>query len=109
MKMIVAIIQPFMLDRVLRGLRGKVHGLTCWDVRGFGIEATQAHFVQDAADYLSHKVRIEIVVEETAVETIVSTIQRLAHTGQSGDGKIFVLAVEEALRIRTGQVGAAAI
>ncbi len=109
MKMIVAIIQPFMLDRIVRALRGKIHGLTCWEVQGFGSEATQASANVGVADFFSKKVRLEIVLEEAAVPAVMYTIQKLAHTGHSGDGKVFVLPVEEALRISTGQTGSLAI
>ncbi|WP_218080521.1 P-II family nitrogen regulator [Anthocerotibacter panamensis] len=109
MKMIVAVIQPFMLDRVVRALRGKVHGLTCWEVRGFGTEVSQARSELNVGDYFSQKVRLEIVVDDARVQPVMDAIQTLAHTGHSGDGKVFILPVEDALRISTGQTGIMAI
>ncbi len=111
MKMVVAIIQPFMFDRVVRALRSKIHihGMTCWEVKGFGSDVSQAHKELNMADFFSPKMRMEIVVEEAMVQPVMDTIYTLCHTGQTGDGKVFVWAVDDALRIDNGQTGAAAI
>ncbi|MGA7952349.1 MAG: P-II family nitrogen regulator [Gloeobacterales cyanobacterium] len=111
MKMVVAVIQPFMFDRVVRALRGKVHirGMTCWEVKGFGIEVSKGHKELNMADFFSPKMRMEFVVDEEMVQPVMDTIYSLCHTGQTGDGKVFVWAVDDALRIDNGETGAAAI
>ncbi len=116
MKMITAIIQPFMLTKVthaLEGLEGFA-GVTIDDVRGFGREkASHEHEdghrpIDDLVEYVK-KVRLQIVARDEMVESIVQSIVRVAHTGNRGDGKIFVSLVDDALRIRTGETGEAAV
>lgn len=116
MKMITAVIQPFMLTKVTRALEqiDDFPGMTLFDVQGFGRE--KAHHdpgvrhsrLEDVVDFVT-KVRIEIVAHDAMVERIVETIVRSAHTGNRGDGKIFVLPVEHAVRIKTGELGEAAV
>ena len=106
MKLIIAIIKPFKLDEVREALSGiGVQGLTVSEVRGFGRQKGQTEIYR-GAEYtmtLVPKMKIEIVVPDGMVGNIIETIQHSAHTGQIGDGKLFVLDLEQALRIRTGE------
>lgn len=116
MKMIAAVIQPFMLNKLTRALEEieDFPGMTVMDVQGFGRE--KAHHepgslhsrIEDVVDFVK-KVRVEIVAHDSMVDQIVQTIAQTAHTGNRGDGKIFVLPVEHAVRIKTGEAGDAAI
>ena len=112
MKMVTAIVKPFKLDEVRDALTGVgVSGLTVSEVKGFGRQKGQTEIYRGAEYLVSFlpKVKIEIVVDEARVEASVDAIQKAARTGRIGDGKIFVLNVEEAIRIRTGETGADAI
>ena len=116
MKMIAAIIQPFMLTKVTRALEeiDEFPGMTVIDVQGFGREKahrgspSQHSRIEDVVDFVK-KVRIEVVVRDQMVDNVVDTIVRATHTGNRGDGKIFVLPVDHAVRIKTGETGDAAI
>ncbi len=108
MKKIEAIIKPFKLDEVKEALHDVgVKGLTVTEAKGFGRQKGHTELYRGAeyvVDFLP-KVKIEVVLEDGQVERAVEAIQQAAHTGRIGDGKIFVCAVEEALRIRTGEKG----
>ncbi len=108
MKKIEAIIKPFKLDEVKEALHDVgVKGLTVTEAKGFGRQKGHTELYRGAeyvVDFLP-KVKIEVVLEDGQVERAVEAIQTAAHTGRIGDGKIFVCAVEEALRIRTGEKG----
>ncbi|MEI9989380.1 MAG: P-II family nitrogen regulator [Rhizomicrobium sp.] len=112
MKKIEAIIKPFKLDEVKEALQEVgVQGITVTEAKGFGRQKGHTELYRGAeyvVDFLP-KVKIEIVVDEARVEASVEAIQKAARTGRIGDGKIFVLNVEEAIRIRTGETGADAI
>jgi nitrogen regulatory protein P-II 1 len=112
MKKIEAIIKPFKLDEVKEALQDVgVQGITVTEAKGFGRQKGHTELYRGAeyvVDFLP-KVKIEIVVDEGRVEASVDAIQKAARTGRIGDGKIFVLNVEEAIRIRTGETGADAI
>ncbi|HUO90151.1 MAG: P-II family nitrogen regulator [Rhizomicrobium sp.] len=112
MKKIEAIIKPFKLDEVKEALQEVgVQGITVTEAKGFGRQKGHTELYRGAeyvVDFLP-KVKIEIVVDEGRVEASVDAIQKAARTGRIGDGKIFVLNVEEAIRIRTGETGADAI
>jgi nitrogen regulatory protein P-II 1 len=112
MKKIEAIIKPFKLDEVKEALQEVgVQGITVTEAKGFGRQKGHTELYRGAeyvVDFLP-KVKIEIVIAETLVEASVEAIQKAARTGRIGDGKIFVLNVEEAIRIRTGETGADAI
>ena len=112
MKLVTAIIKPFKLDEVREALSGiGVQGVTVTEVKGFGRQKGHTELYRGAeyvVDFLP-KVKIELVLEDGLVERAVEAIQRAAHTGRIGDGKIFVSTVEEAIRIRTGERGAEAI
>jgi len=108
MKKIEAIIKPFKLDDVKNSLSGLgVKGLSVIEIKGFGRQRGHKETYRGAeyqVDFVS-KVKIEVVVEASMTSEVVKVIQEQAHTGQIGDGKIFVLPVEEAIRIRTGESG----
>jgi nitrogen regulatory protein P-II 1 len=112
MKKIEAIIKPFKLDEVKDGLSGLgVKGLTVTEVKGFGRQRGHKEVYRGAeyqVDFVS-KVKIEVVMEPGLVAEAVKIIQEKARTGQIGDGKIFIIPVEEVVRIRTGETGKEAI
>ena len=108
MKKVEAIIKPFKLDEVKEGLNAVgLSGLTVSEVKGFGRQKGHTELYRGAeyvVDFLP-KVKLEIIVREEQVAAVVETIQEAAKTGRIGDGKIFVNAVEEVIRIRTGERG----
>ena len=112
MKKIEAIIKPFKLDEVKEALQeAGIQGITVTEAKGFGRQKGHTELYRGAeyvVDFLP-KVKIEIVINEDRQEAAVEAIQKAARTGRIGDGKIFVLNVEEAIRIRTGETGADAI
>jgi nitrogen regulatory protein P-II 1 len=112
MKKIEAIIKPFKLDDVKDGLSSiGIKGLSVAEIKGFGRQRGHKEVYRGAeyqVDFVS-KIKIEVVLESELVPEAVKTIQEKAHTGQIGDGKIFILPVEEAIRIRTGETGKEAI
>ena len=113
MKEIKAIIQPFLLSKVVEALKeiDGLPGVTVSDVRGFGrAQAIGApnKVVEGSAEYVK-KAKVEIVVPDHLVATVVQTIREKAHTGNPGDGKIFVYKVDDVIRIRTGERGDAGI
>ena len=112
MKMIMAIFKPFKLDDVRDALTSLgIQGLTVSEVKGFGRQKGQTEIYRGAEYAVSFlpKVKIEIVVDDGQVERAVEAIQKAAHTGKIGDGKIFITPVEQALRIRTGETGSNAL
>ncbi len=108
MKKIEAVIKPFKLDEVKDALSEVgVHGLTAIEVKGFGRQRGHTELYKGAeyvVDFLP-KVKVEVVVDDDQVTKVVEAIERAAKSGKIGDGKIFVLPVEEAVRIRTGERG----
>jgi nitrogen regulatory protein P-II 1 len=112
MKKVEAIIKPFKLDEVKEALSGVgVQGLTVSEVKGFGRQKGHTELYRGAeyvVDFLP-KVKLEIIVSDELVSQVVNTIESSARTGRIGDGKIFVLPVEEVVRIRTGERGPNAI
>ena len=112
MKKIEAIIKPFKLDDVKDALHEVgVSGITVSEVKGFGRQKGHTELYRGAeyvVDFLP-KVKIEVVVEDGLVDRVIEAIETSAKTGRIGDGKIFVTAVEQAIRIRTGDRGADAI
>jgi nitrogen regulatory protein PII len=109
MKIVIAYIQPFMLDKVVDALRTKrVPGMTVLQAKGFGrqTEGKAPHFLdKDVRIDFAPKVKIEIICKDEEVDGIVDSIRRSAHTGRHGDGKVFVVGVQQALSIRTGKTG----
>lgn len=112
MKQVTAIIKPFKLDEVREALAEVgVNGLTVTEVKGFGRQKGHTELYRGAeyvVDFLP-KIRVEMVVGDEAVDRVIEAIVRAARTGKIGDGKIFVTAVEQAIRIRTGESGDAAL
>lgn len=112
MKKIEAIIKPFKLDDVKEALQEiGLSGITVTEVKGFGQQKGNAELYK-GADYVIDfmpKVKIELVLEDTLVEKAVEAICNAANTGRVGDGKIFVLPIDEVIRIRTGERGKDAV
>jgi len=112
MKLIIAVIKPSRLDAVLDSVtEAGASGLTVTEVRGYGRQRGKTE-VYRGAEYevkLLPKVKLEIAVPSDIAGAVVDAIQRTANTGKIGDGKVFVLDLEQALRIRTGETNAAAI
>jgi len=111
LKKIECYIQPAKFEEVKEALaKGGVKGMTVYECRGFGRHRGYTEDETPATETkFRPKVKIEIVADEGEVDGIIATIKRLARTGRIGDGKIFVLPVEDALRIRTDEVGRRAI
>jgi nitrogen regulatory protein P-II 1 len=112
MKKIEAIIKPFKLDDVKKGLSDLgVKGMTVTEIKGFGRQRGHKEVYRGAeyqVDFVS-KIKIEIVMESSLVPDTLKIIQEKARTGEIGDGKIFVTSIEEVIRIRTGETGKDAI
>ncbi len=112
MKKIEAIVKPFKLDEVKEALHEiGLQGITVTEAKGFGRQKGHTELYRRAeyvVDFLP-KVKLEIVLDDSMLEQAVEAIQRSAHTGRIGDGKIFISTVEEAIRIRTGERGVEAI
>ncbi|MFZ4856045.1 MAG: P-II family nitrogen regulator [Desulfuromonadaceae bacterium] len=112
MKLIEAIIKPFKLDEVKDALNAiGIEGITVSEVKGFGRQKGHTELYRGAeyvVDFIP-KIKMEIAVSDDLVHKVVETIQISAKTGRIGDGKIFIINLEEAVRIRTGENGADAI
>ncbi|HSI25347.1 MAG TPA: P-II family nitrogen regulator [Methylotenera sp.] len=112
MKKIEAVIKPFKLDEVREALSEiGVNGLTVTEVKGFGRQKGHTELYRGAeyvVDFLP-KIKLELVVGDDLVEASMEAIIKAAHTGKIGDGKIFVSAIEQVIRIRTGETGEAAV
>jgi len=112
MKLVMAIVKPFRLEEVREALTDiGVAGLTVTEVKGFGRQKGHTEIYRGAEYEVNFvpKSKIEIVVAADQVAQVIETVQRTAHTGSIGDGKIFVLDVERAVRIRTGEKDADAL
>ncbi len=108
MKLVIAIIKPFKLDDVREALTTLgVQGMTVSEVKGYGRQKGHTEIYRGAEYAVNFvpKVKVEIVVDDATAERAIETIQEIAKTGQIGDGKIFVLDVGRATRIRTGEAG----
>ncbi len=112
MKLITAIIRPFKLDEVRESLsQAGVSGITVTEVKGFGRQKGHTELYRGAeyvVDFLP-KIKIETVVTDERLDAVIEAIQQAAGTGKIGDGKIFVTAIDQVIRIRTGEVGADAL
>jgi nitrogen regulatory protein P-II 1 len=112
MKKVEAIIKPFKLDDVKDALqRINITGMTITEVKGFGRQKGHTEIYRGAeyvVDFIP-KVKLELILDDGVVPQVLKTLQEAARTGKIGDGKIFVLPVEEVIRIRTGETGSAAI
>ncbi|CBL46383.1 P2-like signal transmitter protein [gamma proteobacterium HdN1] len=108
MKLVTAIIKPFKLDDVREALSEVgVQGITVTEVKGFGRQKGHAELYRGAeyvVDFLP-KVKVEVAVADDILDQVIEAITKAANTGKIGDGKIFVTALEQAIRIRTGETG----
>lgn len=112
MKYIIAVIQPHRLDAVREALAGLgVEGMTVSEVRGFGRQKGQTEIYRGAEYKVQYvpKVKIELAVNASVADAVVEAIGEGARTGRIGDGKVFVLPLEGAMRVRTGEMGADAL
>ena len=112
MKIVMAIIKPFKLDEVRDALTAiGVHGMTVTEVKGYGRQKghTEIYRGTEYAVSFLPKLKIEVAVPASQTDKIVETISSAAKTGQIGDGKIFVIGLDQAVRIRTGETDAAAL
>lgn len=108
MKYIIAIVKPHKLDEVREALAGiGIQGVTVTEVKGHGRQGGHTEFYRGAEYAVSFvpKVKIEVAVDSTLAPRVVEAIRKSGETGQIGDGKIFVLPLEQAVRIRTGETG----
>ncbi|MBE53408.1 MAG: transcriptional regulator [Pelagibacterales bacterium] len=112
MKKIEAIIKPFKLDEVKDALQEVgVQGITVTEAKGFGRQKGHTELYRGAeyvVDFLP-KIKLEVIVADNILEQTVEAIQKAAHTGRIGDGKIFIINIDQTTRIRTGETGDAAI
>lgn len=112
MKEIKAYIQPFMLQKVTDALHKiHIHGMSVYEIKGCGKEKDESypHHSRDYVVEFVPKVKIEIICADEDVDEIVETIQKHAHTGRRGDGKIFITHIEKAVSVRTGETDIQAI
>jgi len=112
MKLITAIIKPFKLEEVRAALdRSGVHGMTVAEVNGYGRQKGRTEIYRGAEYEIAFlpKLRLEVAVSDERADDAVEAIRASARTGQIGDGKIFVLSIESAMRIRTGETDLAAL
>jgi nitrogen regulatory protein P-II 1 len=112
MKKVEAIIKPFKLDEIKEALNELgLQGITVLEAKGFGRQKGHTELYRGAeyiVDFLP-KVKIELVIEDQQLDAAIEAIQKAAHTGRIGDGKIFISSIEDAIRIRTGERGTDAI
>ncbi|MFW8564602.1 P-II family nitrogen regulator [Orrella sp. 11846] len=112
MKLVTAIIKPFKLDEVRESLSDLgVSGLTVTEIKGFGRQKGHTELYRGAeyvVDFLP-KIKVEVAVAESQLESVIEAIIKVARTGKIGDGKIFVTSLENVIRIRTGETGEVAL
>ncbi|MDO9263079.1 MAG: P-II family nitrogen regulator [Desulfosalsimonadaceae bacterium] len=112
MKKIEAVIKPFKLDDVKEALNDiGIHGMTVSEVKGYGRQKGHTEIYRGAeyaVDFIP-KLKIEIIVEDDRLSEVIEVIQKAASTGKIGDGKIFILPVDEVIRVRTGEKGSDAL
>ena len=112
LKLVTAIVKPFKLDDVRAALSELgIQGMTVYEVKGFGRQKGHTELYRGAeyvVDYIP-KVKIEVAVEDDRLDAVVDAIIETARTGKIGDGKIFVLPLENAIRVRTGETGGGAL
>ena len=112
MKLIVAVLKPFKLDEVKEALKALgIHGMTLTEAQGFGRQRGHTE-VYRGAEYeveFVPKIRLEVVVDDAQVDEVANAIVDVAGTGKIGDGKVWILPVEEIIRVRTGERGADAL
>lgn len=112
MKLVAAVIKPFKLDDVREALSDiGIQGVTVTEVKGFGRQKGHTELYRGAeyvVDFLP-KVKIEVAIDDEMVDQVIEAITKTANTGKIGDGKIFVMPVEQVIRIRTGETGSDAL
>ena len=112
MKLVIAYLPHQPVQKVINSLADQhIHGLTISDARGFGQEHDAAHpdYREFAGVETTPNLRLEIACHDDEVPAVLQSLYQIAHTGQRGDGKVFVLTIDEALRLKTGERGAAAL
>ena len=112
MKLIIATIKPFKLDEVRQALtESGVNGMMVTEIKGYGSQSGHTEIYRGAEYAVNFvpKIRLDIVVSDNEVDQVISTIESTAKTGKIGDGKIFILDVEQAVRVRTGETGDSAV
>jgi nitrogen regulatory protein P-II 2 len=112
MKLVMAVIKPFKVDDVREALTAAgVDGMTITEVKGYGRQKGQTEIYRGAEYAINFlpKVKVEVVLDDALVEQTVDVLRAAARTGKIGDGKVFVIDVEQAVRIRTGETGSAAL
>ena len=112
MKYVIAVIKPFKLEEVREALGAiGVQGITVTEVKGHGRQRGHTEFYRGAEYTVSFvpKVKLELAIDESIADRVIEAIQTAGQTGQIGDGKIFVLPLEQAVRVRTGETGQAAL
>ena len=112
MKLIIATIKPFKLDEVWQALtESSVNGMMVTEIKGYGSQSGHTEIYRGAEYAVNFvpKIRLDIVVSDNEVDQVISTIESTAKTGKIGDGKIFVLDVQQAVRVRTGETGDSAV
>tara|TARA_B100000497_G_C7623306_1_gene374526 strand:- start:531 stop:917 length:387 start_codon:yes stop_codon:yes gene_type:complete len=112
MNLIIATIKPFKLEDVREALTGLgVKGMMVTEIKGFGSQSGHTEIYRGAEYAVNFvpKIKLEIVVEQSMTDQVVEAIKSSAHTGKIGDGKIFVLDVQQTIRVRTGETGADAV
>ena len=112
MNLIIATIKPFKLEDVREALTGLgIKGMMVTEIKGFGSQSGHTEIYRGAEYAVNFvpKIKLEIVVEQSMTDQVVETIKSSAHTGKIGDGKVFILPIEEAVRIRTGEKGEEAL
>ncbi|MBM4206185.1 MAG: P-II family nitrogen regulator [Gammaproteobacteria bacterium] len=112
MKMVTAIIKPFKLDDVRAHLSEiGIQGMTVTEVKGFGRQKGHTELYRGAeyvVDFLP-KIKLEVAIDDVQLDAVVEAIQKAAHTGKVGDGKVFIQSLSDVIRIRTGETGVEAI
>lgn len=112
MKLVIAIIKPFRLDDVRAALSDiGIQGMTVCEIKGFGRQKGHTELYRGAeyvVDYIP-KVKIEIAIDDDRLDAVIDAVIESARTGKIGDGKIFVMPLENAVRVRTGETGASAL
>ena len=112
MKMVTAVIKPFKLDEVRQALTSLgVEGLTATEVKGYGRQMGHTEIYRGAEYEVTFlpKIKLEVTVDDAMADKVIEAIQTTSKTGQIGDGKIFVMPVEQSVRIRTGETGSEAL
>ncbi len=112
MKLITAIVNPYKVDEVRQAVLGAgVQGITVTEVKGFGRQRGHSEMYRGAEYAIDYrpKVKIEIAVPAELAERVIDTVMEVVRTGKIGDGKIFVTALEQVIRVRTGETDAAAV